>query len=143
MNSEVFDILKELLSWASGVALALVAWAWKTNAEEHKMLHAQIKEAADKTADVKQRTSDGYSTLNDRIMEHMDAQQREMRAFVMTEDAKLLAETTINRSHIAKIFDKIEAQAQRSEDRHVETLQAIHTLATTMHTALATKADKQ
>jgi hypothetical protein len=142
MDSAVFDVLKGLASWASGIALALIALAWKLNAEEHKMLAAQIKENAEKAAALRQNTSDGYSTLNDRIMNHLDSQNRELRAFVMAEDAKLLSETTINRTHIAKIFDKIEAQAQRSEDRHVETLNAIHTLATTMHQALATKADK-
>jgi hypothetical protein len=142
MSSELFTILKELLSWGSGIALALIAWAWKHNEEAHKMLQQQVKEAADKASAVKQHTSDGYSVLNDRMMDHIDSQVREMRAFVMTEDAKLLAETTINRSHIAKIFDKIEAQAQRSEDRHVETLNAIHALANNMHSALAQKADK-
>lgn len=142
MDSAVFDVLKGLASWASGIALALIAWAWKLNAEEHKMLAAQIKENAEKAASLRQHTSDGYSILNDKIMVHIDNQVRDLKTFVVTEDAKLMAESNTARSHIAKIFDKIEAQAQRSEDRHVETLNAIHTLATTMHQALSTKADK-
>lgn len=142
MNPEIFDLLKGLAQWGSGLAIALVVWAYKQNEKEHDAMKLAAKEAVEKANAIKQHTSDGYSILNDRMMDHIDSQVREMRAFVMTEDAKLLAETTINRSHIAKIFDKIEAQAQRSEDRHVETLNAIHTLASTMHTALAGKADK-
>ena len=153
MSDDVFAILKGLLSWASTIALGLIAWGWKTNAEEHKMLAQSIKENAEKAAALRQHTSDGYSKLNDKIMEHMDMQQREMRAFVMAEDAKLIAEGNTARSHIAKLFDKIEAQTlrteeqrsedrKRSEDRHNETMAAIHALANTMHTALAGKADK-
>jgi hypothetical protein len=44
-------------------------------------------------------------------------------------------EQIIQRSHIAKIFDKMEESERRSADRHVELLTAIHT-------GLAGKQDK-
>lgn len=46
------------------------------------------------------------------------------------------AELAVQRSHIAKIFDKMEAHSQRAEDRH-------HELLTAIHTGLAGKQDKQ
>ncbi len=44
-------------------------------------------------------------------------------------------EQNIQRSHIGKLFDKMEANSQRSEDRHHELLKAIHE-------GLSRKADK-
>ena len=44
-------------------------------------------------------------------------------------------EILIQRGHIASIFDKLEAHARRSEDRHVE-------LMTALHNGLNSKADK-
>ena len=44
-------------------------------------------------------------------------------------------EISIQRGHIASIFDKLEALARRSEDRHVE-------LVTALHNGLDSKADK-
>ena len=44
-------------------------------------------------------------------------------------------ELEVQRKHIAKLFDKLEAHAQRSEDRH-------HELLTALHTGLDRKADK-
>lgn len=142
MSDEVFDLLKGLAQWGSGLAIALAVWAYKRNEKEHDDMRIAQKAFEDKAASIKQHTSDGYSLLNDRVMNHIDAQVREVRMFVVAEDAKLMAEVGIQRGHVAKIFDQISAQAQRSEDRHVETLNAIHSLATTMHQALATKADK-
>lgn len=142
MSDEVFDLLKGLAQWGSGLAIALAVWAYKRNEKEHDDMRLAQKAFEDKAAAIKQHTSDGYSLLNDKIMVHIDSQVRDLKAFVVTEDAKLLAESNTARGNIAKIFDKLEAQSQRSEDRHVETLNAIHTLASTMHTALATKADK-
>lgn len=142
VETEVFEVLKGLAQWASAIAIGLVGWAWKKNEEEHEKLRQSAKELSDKASAIRQNTSDGYSTLNDRIMTHIDSQVKEVRMFVVAEDTKLLAELGVQRGHIAKIFDKMEAHAQRSEDRHVETLSAIHQLATTMHQALANKADK-
>ena len=45
------------------------------------------------------------------------------------------AELDLQRAHIAKLFDKLEAHGQRSEDRH-------HELLTAIHTGLDRKADK-
>jgi len=56
---------------------------------------------------------------------------------VMAKEAqdRMEAELAVQRSHIAKIFDKMEAHSQRAEDRH-------HELLTAIHTGLAGKADK-
>jgi hypothetical protein len=142
MSDEVFNLLKDLAQWASGLAIALAVWAYKRNEKEHDDMRLTQKAFEEKAAAIKQHTSDGYSVLNDRMMTHLDAQAKEMRAFVMAEDAKLVNELGIQRGHVAKIFDQLGAQERRSEDRHVETLGAIHTLANQMHAALATKADK-
>ena len=86
--------------------------------------------------------SKGHSKLNDKIMEHIDDQVREVRLFVIQEDAKLMAELGTQRGHIGKIFDKMEADTKRREDQHIETIQAIHALSNTMHLALSQKVDK-
>lgn len=44
-------------------------------------------------------------------------------------------EQKLQRAHIAKLFDRIEEQGRRSEDRHVELLNALHE-------GLRTKADR-
>jgi hypothetical protein len=142
MTNEALDVIKDVVGWLSAPLLGLVAWAWNQNEKEHERLRAANKELADKAAAIRQHTSDGYSVLNDRVMDHIDAQVKEVRMFVIAEDTKLMAEMGVQRGHIAKIFDKIEAQSQRSEDRHLETLSEIRHLANTMHQALATKADK-
>lgn len=139
MDGSVVMFIKDYL-WAP--LLALVAWAWNRNEKEHEMLRESVKDLSDKVVHTRQNTSDGYSTLNDRIMNHIDAQVKEVRMFVIAEDTKLMSELGVQRGHIGKIFDQMAAQERRSEDRHVETLGAIHALATQMHQALATKADK-
>lgn len=139
MEEPIITFIKDFV-WAP--LLGLVAWAWTRNEKEHETLRQANQELADKASAIRQNTSDGYSTLNDRIMDHIDSQVKEVRMFVIAEDTKLMAELGVQRGHIAKIFDKMESHAQRSEDRHVETLQAIHHLATTMHQALANKQDK-
>lgn len=47
----------------------------------------------------------------------------------------LKAELSTQRGHIGKIFDKLESNSQRAEDRHHELLQALHE-------GLSRKADK-
>lgn len=133
MSDEVFAVLKELASWASGIALALIAWAWKHNAEEHKMLAAQIKENADKAAALRQHTSDGYSTLNDRIMEHVDAamadvkdEQRRRTDKLADHIEKLFHNAEIDRK---EFFKNISDHREESYKRHIELLHAINTKA--------------
>lgn len=132
VDSTLIDFIKDFL-WAP--LLGLVAWAWNRNEREHEAL----REKADKLETGMLTASSG---LNDRIMEHIDVQISDVKALVREEDRKLSEEQMTQRGHIGKIFDKMEAHAQRSEDRHVETLNAIHALATTMHQSLAQKADK-
>lgn len=135
MNAPDNDLLGFIKDFIWAPLLALIAWAWNRNEKEHEMLRAAQNQ-------LKDNTSSGYSTLNDRVMEHIDKQVTEVRQFVIQEDTKLMTEVSLQRGYIGKIFDKMEAHAQRSEDRHLETMNALHTLATTMHQALATKADK-
>lgn len=132
MDDPIISFIKDFL-WAP--VLGLVAWAWTRNEKEHDMMRQDNRRLEDSMLQ-------SGSTLNDRIMEHIDSQISEVKSLVREEDRKLSEEQATQRGHIGKIFDKMEAHAQRSEDRHVETLNAIHSLATTMHQALAGKADK-
>ena len=83
--------------------------------------------------------SSGYSTLNDRVMGHVDEKVDEVR----TDHGKRIDK--IN-THIEKLFENAEkdraafrdaltTHSQQSTQRHIELMQAIHT-------GLAGKADK-
>lgn len=131
-DAEVIGFVKDWL-WAP--CLALVGWAWTRNEKEHDMLRSSVDS-------LKTNTSSGYSTLNDRIMEHMDEQVRDTRKFVQDEDAKLMAELNLQRGHIGKLFDKIDDHGKRSEDRHNEVLNELRAMTNSFHIALSQKADK-
>ena len=134
-ETDVLSLLGEVVKWLSAPMFALIAWAWSRNQKEHDdMALAQRTLQAE--------VSKGHSKLNDKIMEHIDDQVREVRLFVIQEDAKLMAELGTQRGHIGKIFDKMEADTKRREDQHIETIQAIHALSNTMHLALSQKVDK-
>ena len=134
-ETDVLSLIGDIIKWLSVPVFGLIAWGWNRNDKEHdNMALAQRNLQAE--------VSRGHSTLNDRIMEHIDAQVRDVRLFVIQEDTKLMAELGTQRGHIGKIFDKMEVQSKRSEDQHIETLNAIHALSNTMHQALAGKADK-
>ena len=134
-DTDVLSLLGDIVKWLSAPMFGLIAWAWSRNQKEHDdMAQAQRNLQAD--------VSRGHSTLNDRMMQHIDDQVREVRMFVVAEDAKLMAELGVQRGHIGKIFDKMETASKRSEDQHIETLNAIHALSNTMHLALSQKADK-
>jgi hypothetical protein len=132
MDDPLMSLVRDF-SWAP--TLGLVAWAWKRNEKEHDDMRAAALKAEASTQTL-------GSHLNDRLTDHIDEQVKDVRVFAVAEDAKLMAELGVQRGHIDKIFDKLEAHGQRSEDRHIETMNAIHTLATTMHQALAQKADR-
>ena len=134
-DTDVLSLLGDIVKWLSAPMFGLIAWAWSRNQKEHDdMALAQRNLQAE--------LSKGHSKLNDRIMEHIDDQVREVRLFVIAEDTKLMAELGTQRGHIGKIFDKMEIESKRREDQHIETIQAIHALSNTMHQALAGKADK-
>jgi len=135
MNPPDTDVLNFIKDFVWVPFLGLVGWAWNRNEKEHEVLKIAHQKLQD-------NTSSGYSVLNDRVMEHIDKQVTDVRQFVIHEDLKLMAELGVQRGHIGKVFDKMEAHAIRSEDRHLETLAAIHSLANTMHIALSNKADK-
>ena len=164
MSSELFETLKELLSWASGIALALVAWAWRQNEESHKSLKAESEKAMAAALQARQDAADSHSVLMDRIVTHVDESVQKAITFVKEEDAKIhtyVKEENLKahevqetlRGHVTLLFQNAEAdrklisatfasQAQRSEDRHIELLKAIHAQNESFHQALAKKADK-
>lgn len=128
-DGEIFNFIKDWL-WAP--LLGLIAWAWNRNEKEHEMLR-EIH------ADLMKNTSKGYSTLNDRIMVHVDERVDEVKQ----DHGKRI--DRIN-GHIEKLFENAEKDratfrealnhhSQQSTERHIELMQAIHT-------GLAGKADK-
>lgn len=132
MDDSVMHFVKDWL-WAP--LLGLVAWAWQRNEREHEMLWKT-------TQDLQSYATNVQSSLHDRFASNMDDRMREMRTFVKEEDNKLSEEILISRTHIAKLFDKLEEHGKRSEDRHFETLKEIRDLSNAMHKGLAQKADK-
>lgn len=132
MDDSVISFIKQWL-WAP--LLGAVSWAWNRNEKSI----ADLKQRQD---EVERKVLTLGSGITDRMMTYVDDRLKETREFVVAEDHKLGIEMTTQRGHIAKLFDKLEDHARRSEDRHVETLKAIHTLADTMHSALAGKVDK-
>jgi hypothetical protein len=86
-----------------------------------------------------------WNMLNSKIKDnklHHDSQLLSIKEDLEKRIVGNTHEADTQRGHIAKLFDKLEENGRRSEDRHVETLHAINALSTTMHQALATKADK-
>lgn len=131
-DDSVMGFIKDFL-WAP--ALGLVAWAWRHNEKEHDDMKASVQKVE---ADVQTLGSH----LNDRLMDHIDEQIKDTKAFVVLEDSKLMAELSTQRGHIGKIFDKLEETSRRSEDRHLQLLEKIGDLSNAMHTALSHKVDK-
>jgi len=121
----LFEIIKD---WILVPAAGLAAWAWNHNESEHKA----IRDAQEK---LREQASQGNSKLNDKFMEHIEHRVSEAIKFAREEDSRIMNEMETQRGHIAKIFDKLEEHARRSEDRHVEMLSAIHE-------GLSRKADK-
>jgi hypothetical protein len=121
-------MLELIKDWFVVPLSGLAAWAWSRNDAEHKAL----REAHDKLRD---QASQGHSMLSDKFMEHIDYRVSEAIKFAREEDSRIMSEMETQRGHIAKIFDKLEEHARRSEDRHVEMLSAIHE-------GLSRKADK-
>jgi len=128
-DSELIAFIKYFI-WAP--LLALIAWTWNRNEKEHEMLKASHEA-------LRTNQSTGYSTLNDRVMVHVDERVDEVR----NDHGKRIDK--IN-DHIAKLFENAEkdraafrdaltAHSQQSSDRHIELMKAIHT-------GLAGKADK-
>ena len=135
MNAPDNEMLNFIREWLWGPILGLIAWAWKWNHDEHQALWSATQSAKD--AAVK-----SSSALNDRIMEHVDSRIVETLRVMREEDARLMVEMTTQRGHIGKLFDKLEEHARRSEDRHIEMMQNQQMIIQTIHTGLASKADK-
>lgn len=130
MGNEVFDILKGLLSWASGIAILLIGFAWKQNEEAHKRLHDKTEEAMRTAAKARQDASDSHSVLMDRFMEHVDTSVNEVKDEQRRRSDKLA-------SHIERLFQNAEVDRkefskiitdhrEESYKRHIELLHAIN-----------------
>lgn len=142
MGNEAIELLKGLLSWASGIALLLIGFAWNHNEKAHKALTDKAEKAMQAAAKARQDASDSHSVLMDRFMEHVDDKNRETLGYVRAEDKKLMEELSIQRGHIAKLFDKLEDHGRHSENRHLEVLSELRAMSNQMHQALSQKADK-
>lgn len=125
LDNELFVIFKEFV-WVP--AIAAIGWAWKHNEDEHKEHRKNYKELS-------KNASESQSSLNNRLMAHVDERFNEALRTAREEDKRIFDELYIQRGHIAKLFDKLEEHARRSEDRHLEMLTAIHS-------GLDRKADK-
>ena len=118
-----FDLIAFAKDWIFAPALAIAAWAWNRNQKEHDDLWA----AHDK---LQSNTSTGYSSLNDKMMEHVDGR---------FEDVKEDAGKRIDKvnEHITRLFQNAEQDRKDSHlqfeslrkdmfDRHIELMSAIH-----------------
>lgn len=103
---EEFGALKWLLDHAWAVVIGLVGVVWKQQG-------ATIKSQGDAAAEA--------------LASHGREDERQFKA--------LHDEQQLQRGHIAKIFDKLEANSLRAEDRHNELMK-------TIHQGLSSKADK-
>ena len=124
------DLLGFLKEWVILPAAAILGIAWRLNAKEHADLteaQAKLREAQDKLRD---NTSSGYSTLNDRVIAHVDE-----RVEGLKHDHGDRIEQ-INK-HVVKLFENAEkdraafrdaltAHSQQSTERHIELMSAIH-----------------
>lgn len=128
-EADAFSFIKDYI-WVP--ASALVGFFWKHNERQHEKLW-------EATEALRNHTSDGYSTLNDRVMEHIDGTVAEIK----DENRRRIDKMD---EHITKLFenaekdratfrDALDNYARRSEERHIELLQ-------TIHVGLAQKADK-
>ena len=128
-DNDIFDFI---LKWLWAPVMGLIAWAWNRNEKEHDMLRSSQET-------IRSNQSSGYSTLNDRMMDHVEERVDEVR----TEHGKRIDKIT---THIEKLFENAEkdraafrdaltTHSQQSTQRHIELMQAIHT-------GLAGKADK-
>jgi phosphoribosylanthranilate isomerase len=103
---EDFNVLGWAFDHAWAAVLALVGVVWKQN-------QSAMKAQAESSAEALQ----AHEKEDERRFEDLRDEQQ------------------LQRSHIGKLFDKLEEHGKRSEDRHVELLKALHE-------GLGRKADK-
>lgn len=98
--------LLDLLKWGWSVVAALGVYIWKSQDSKIESIRQDVK------------------MFREDLEGKMEAQRKDTNA-----------ELDRHRDVMAKMFDKLESHAQRSEDRHRELMMALHT-------GLAQKADK-
>lgn len=103
---KLFDFFPKIFEYAWAAVMALVGVVYKSHKDELKAMRKHL----DEKIEYAERRMDGI-------------------------DKDTNSELTTQRGHIAKIYDKLEENSRRAEDRHVELLKAIHT-------GLSMKADK-
>lgn len=117
------DILSFIKDWLWAPLLGLIGWAWSRNEKAHDMLwskHDAIREDASK----------GHSLLNDRLMEHIDAQVADVKDQNRRQSDKFA-------DHITKLFENAEKDRQRYNeqfstmqrdiaDKHAKLVEAIY-----------------
>ena len=104
------NIPESILSWGWAGVMALVGYIWKSQDE--------------KIASTKTALQYDLHTVDSRLSNRIEAVETAAND-----------EMKMQRGNIAKLFDKLEEHARRSEDRH-------HELLTAIHVGLAGKQDK-
>lgn len=133
----------EVVQWiAVAIGVPAIGWFWRRHEKEHEKIDEEHVKLWAKTDKLETGMLTASSGLNNRIMEHIDVQISEVKQLVRDEDRKLSEEQATQRGHIGKLFDKIEAHAQRSEDRHNEMMGVLRTMTESFHVALSKKQDK-
>jgi hypothetical protein len=106
------------------VAIAFVGFVWKTN---DKQLAANRQASDDGIAAARKSASDALAT-------HKAEDEKEFRT--------LNDELHLQRGHIGKLFDKLEENGRRSEERHRELMERAHDGHRELLMALNSKVDK-
>jgi hypothetical protein len=111
-------ILGKLLAGVGAALAALGAWAWKHT-------HDQIARV-----DMSKADKEAFDRLADKI-EHHSISKAEFEQHIKADDthfAAINSDMTTARSHIAKIFDKLEDVRNTIDTKHIELLNAIHAI---------------
>jgi hypothetical protein len=120
MNTEatlLTSILIKVADWAWAGAMALWLFSWRHHNGRVDKLEAT--------------TTENHKTLDKKIEDKTTSTAK----YVDSVGSMIMSEVNRQRDTSAKIFEKLEEHAQRSENRHLELLKALHE-------GLARKADK-
>lgn len=140
------ETLELVRNWIFLPILGVLGIAWRLNEKEHDAMRQVQKELKDSQDGLKTNTSAGYSVLNDKFMDYVDARVTEV---------KHEGNERINKAndHIAKLYENAERDraafrealaehASASNARHIELLNGQSALLNAIHVGLAGKADK-
>ncbi|MGZ5799235.1 MAG: hypothetical protein ACXWJZ_01220 [Burkholderiaceae bacterium] len=97
MNPPDESIFHFIKDWLWAPLLAFIAWGWNF-----------------------------HMKMVDDLKTYVDKQDDDQRKYVDEQDTEIKFEVNRQRDVSAKIFDKLDDHARRSEDRHHEILKALH-----------------